>query len=136
MVPNVRLKYPLTLERVSAKTLTQRLRELEQCGILIRTAYNEIPPRVVYELTERGRDLLFILDALKDVGASWQNSIFMNESPFQNFCAHCHERLTRANALDTVSAEVLPDEIEAQRFDRLIARADAREHKIISGASI
>lgn len=122
-----------TLERVSAKTLTQRLRELEQYGILVRTAYDEIPPRVVYELTERGKDLLFILDALTDVGASWQNSIFMNEYPSQNFCVHCHERLTRHNALDTVSEDVLT---EAQRFDRLIARADAREHKIISSASI
>jgi DNA-binding HxlR family transcriptional regulator len=42
---------------ISPKTLTERLRELETYGILSRTVYPEVPPRVEYELTEKGVDL-------------------------------------------------------------------------------
>ena len=42
---------------VSPKTLTERLRELEEYGILTRTVFPEVPPRVEYELTEKGLDL-------------------------------------------------------------------------------
>jgi DNA-binding HxlR family transcriptional regulator len=48
----------------SAKTLTDRLRALEHQGILTRTVYAEVPPRVVYELTEQGRSLSGILHAM------------------------------------------------------------------------
>lgn len=42
---------------VSPKTLTERLRELEGYQIVTRTVYPEVPPRVEYELTEKGDDL-------------------------------------------------------------------------------
>lgn len=45
----------------SAKTLTERLRRLEQQGVLTRTVYAEVPPRVVYALTERGHSLRVVL---------------------------------------------------------------------------
>lgn len=45
------------LGHISTKTLTSRLRELEGNGILKRTAYNEIPPRVEYSITEKGQRL-------------------------------------------------------------------------------
>lgn len=45
----------------TAKTLSDRLRELEKEGILIRRAYNEIPPRVEYSLSENG---IYLLNAL------------------------------------------------------------------------
>ncbi|MBG0564974.1 winged helix-turn-helix transcriptional regulator [Actinoplanes aureus] len=48
----------------SAKTLTDRLRSLEHQGILTRTVHAEVPPRVVYELTERGHSLGGILHAM------------------------------------------------------------------------
>ncbi|MEU4624824.1 helix-turn-helix domain-containing protein [Actinoplanes sp. NPDC023801] len=48
----------------SAKTLTDRLRSLEHQGILTRTVYAEVPPRVVYELTDQGRSLNSILMAM------------------------------------------------------------------------
>ena len=53
----------------SPKTLTERLRILEHQGILTRTAHAEIPPRVVYELTERGHSFRSVLDAM----AAWSN---------------------------------------------------------------
>ncbi|SFD56590.1 winged helix-turn-helix transcriptional regulator [Streptomyces aidingensis] len=48
----------------SAKTLTDRLRSLEHQQILTRTVYAEVPPRVVYALTEQGRSLSGILYAM------------------------------------------------------------------------
>ncbi len=84
------------LGKISAKTLTQRLRELEESGLVARTAYQEIPPRVEYALTERGRDLLYVLEALKDLGQSWQKSMNI-EIPFtvKEQCSHCFEYLGR-----------------------------------------
>ncbi len=52
------------LAGASAKTLTDRLRALEHQGILTRTVYAEVPPRVVYELTEQGNSLSGILHAM------------------------------------------------------------------------
>jgi len=48
----------------SAKTLTDRLRALEHHGAITRTVHAEIPPRVVYELTEEGRSLEAVLLAM------------------------------------------------------------------------
>jgi DNA-binding HxlR family transcriptional regulator len=52
----------------SAKTLTDRLRALEHHGILTRTIHAEIPPRVVYELTEQGASLRTVLHAMLEWG--------------------------------------------------------------------
>jgi DNA-binding HxlR family transcriptional regulator len=49
---------------VSQKMLTQQLRELEADGLVIRTVHPEMPPRVEYRLSERGRTLSPILDDL------------------------------------------------------------------------
>ena len=46
------------LERVTAKTLADRLRELEKEGIVNRRSYNEIPPKVEYSLTKTGKQLM------------------------------------------------------------------------------
>ncbi len=43
---------------ISTKTIAARLRELEKDGILTRTAYNEIPPRVEYAMTPKGQSLI------------------------------------------------------------------------------
>lgn len=50
---------------ISQKTLTLTLRELERDGFVTRTMFATIPPRVDYELTELGRDLLTLADSLK-----------------------------------------------------------------------
>jgi DNA-binding HxlR family transcriptional regulator len=53
----------------SRKVLVQQLRSLEADGVLRRTAYPGVPPRVEYTLTERGRKLLPIFRALESWGA-------------------------------------------------------------------
>lgn len=52
----------------SAKTLTDRLRSLETQGVLTRTVHAEVPPRVVYALTERGESLRTVLVAMLEWG--------------------------------------------------------------------
>jgi DNA-binding HxlR family transcriptional regulator len=54
----------------SPKTLTERLRVLEYQGVLTRTVHAEVPPRVVYELTERGHSFRSVLEAM----AAWGNA--------------------------------------------------------------
>ena len=58
-----------SLVAVSPRTLTQRLKELEDAGVLKRTIYAEIPPRVEYALTDKGRSLSPILDQMSAWGA-------------------------------------------------------------------
>jgi DNA-binding HxlR family transcriptional regulator len=51
--------------RISQKTLTTTLRDLERDGFVTRTMFATIPPRVDYELTELGRDLLKLADGMR-----------------------------------------------------------------------
>ena len=55
---------------ISPRTLAERLRALEGEGIVERHSYPESPPRVEYELTEKGEALLPIIDAMRDFGHS------------------------------------------------------------------
>ncbi len=57
-----------SLAGVSPKTLTDRLRDLESAGLVTRTMYPEIPPRVEYELTRQGQALQPVIDALGSFG--------------------------------------------------------------------
>ena len=52
------------LGKVADKTLSQNLKELERDGLITRTMYPEIPPKVEYTLTARGSSLVKILDQL------------------------------------------------------------------------
>jgi DNA-binding HxlR family transcriptional regulator len=52
------IKFRNTMKGFSSKTLAKRLKELDESGILERQAYNEIPPRVEYRLTNKGQELV------------------------------------------------------------------------------
>lgn len=56
---------------ISSRTLAERLRTLERAGIVRRRSYPESPPRVEYELTEKGRDLLPVIEAMGAFGRTW-----------------------------------------------------------------
>ncbi len=58
-----------SISGTTSRVLTVRLRELEAAGLLTRTIYPEIPPRVEYTLTARGRALRPAIDALRRWGA-------------------------------------------------------------------
>jgi DNA-binding HxlR family transcriptional regulator len=59
------------LAGISPKTLTDRLRDLEESGVVTRTVYPEVPPRVEYALTEKGEALRPVVDAMAAWGAAW-----------------------------------------------------------------
>src|SRR3954468_24034523 len=52
------IKFRHTLEGFSSKTLAARLKELQRIGVLKRKSYNETPPRVEYNLTDKGQELV------------------------------------------------------------------------------
>jgi len=56
---------------ISPRTLSERLHMLEEEEIVARRSYPESPPRVEYELTQKGRDLLPIIEAMSKFGHSW-----------------------------------------------------------------
>lgn len=57
---------------ISAKVLTQNLRDLESDGIISRKVYPEVPPRVEYSITDMGLELKEILDVMKAFGEKYQ----------------------------------------------------------------
>jgi len=57
---------------VSAKVLTERLRMLEEAGVIHRHFEPTIPPQVTYSLTERGQELRNVLDQLNQVACRWK----------------------------------------------------------------
>lgn len=59
---------------ITQRMLTLQLRELEEAGIVARTVYAEVPPRVDYDLTELGRSLQPVLIAMRNWGNDYRRS--------------------------------------------------------------
>ncbi|MBU7591604.1 winged helix-turn-helix transcriptional regulator [Metabacillus halosaccharovorans] len=64
------------MPNITQKMLTQQLRELEEDGVINRIVYHEIPPKVEYELSEYGKSLEHILDALCAWGESHLTQVY------------------------------------------------------------
>jgi DNA-binding HxlR family transcriptional regulator len=60
-----------SLQGISPRTLSLRLRALEEEGIVERHTFSEVPPRVEYALTEKGRALLPIVEGMRSYGEAW-----------------------------------------------------------------
>jgi DNA-binding HxlR family transcriptional regulator len=60
-----------SLEGISPRTLSLRLRALEEEGIVARNTFPEVPPRVEYALTEKGRALVPLIEDMRRYGARW-----------------------------------------------------------------
>ena len=63
------------LEGISQKVLTDILRSMESDGIITRTVYPEVPPRVEYALSELGESMRPIIDAMEQWGISYKNTL-------------------------------------------------------------
>lgn len=64
-----------SLDGISQKVLTDSLRSLEEDGIITRTIYNEVPPRVEYALSEFGESMRPILKAMESFGLDYKKMI-------------------------------------------------------------
>jgi DNA-binding HxlR family transcriptional regulator len=60
-----------SLAGISPRTLSLRLRALEEEGIVERQTYAEVPPRVEYALTDKGLALIPIIDSMRAYGRKW-----------------------------------------------------------------
>ena len=64
------------LEGISQKVLTDSLRSMEEDGIITRTVYAEVPPRVEYALSELGESMRPIIKSMEEWGISYKNNQF------------------------------------------------------------
>lgn len=60
-----------SLAGISPRTLSLRLRALEDEGIVARATYSEVPPRVEYSLTEKGDALVPLIEGMRSYGREW-----------------------------------------------------------------
>lgn len=77
---------------ITPKVLTERLRQLERDGLVTRTYYPEVPPRVEYEISELGRSLAPLFEAL----ANWSPNLDKVERARQSYDARQQTRSRRA----------------------------------------
>jgi DNA-binding HxlR family transcriptional regulator len=60
-----------SLEGISPRTLSLRLRALEEHGIVERRTFPEVPPRVTYQLTDKGTALVPLIEDMRTYGRNW-----------------------------------------------------------------
>src|SRR5436309_3947341 len=60
-----------SLEGISPRTLSLRLRALEEAGIVERRTFPEVPPRVTYQLTDKGTALVPLIEDMRRYGKQW-----------------------------------------------------------------
>lgn len=60
-----------SLDGISPRTLSLRLKALEECGVVERRMYPEVPPRVEYALTDKGRALIPLIEDMRRYGREW-----------------------------------------------------------------
>lgn len=66
---------------VTPTTLTRQLRELERDGLVTRTQFNEIPPRVEYDITDTAHTLLPVIEAIAEWTSTHANNLNGAEAP-------------------------------------------------------
>ena len=64
-----------SIGKISQKVLTSNLRTMEESGLVHREVFAEVPPRVEYSLTELGKSLKPVLDAMQAWGEGYQKSL-------------------------------------------------------------
>lgn len=84
-----------SLQGISPKTLSDRLHALEREGIVLRQTFGEVPPRVDYSLTPKGRALAEVIEVMRDFGSSWLQA-----------AGPCPEDATTAEIRTAVGAKV------------------------------
>ena len=82
------------LHPISSRTLMGRLREMEQDELILRNNYGGLPRRVEYELTQRGRKLIPLLDALMEAGLALECNVCEDRRESAGYyCDFCPARV-------------------------------------------
>jgi DNA-binding HxlR family transcriptional regulator len=93
------------LHPISSRTLMGRLREMEQDQLVLRNNYGGLPRRVEYELTERGRRLVPLLDALMKVGQALEcNQCEDRKESAGYYCDFCPNHGTASQFIDQLDS--------------------------------
>ena len=74
-----------SLDGISQKVLTDSLRSMEEDGLVVRTVYAEVPPRVEYVLSDLGQSLRPIIEAMAEWGQNYKNR-FQKERRTETLC--------------------------------------------------
>lgn len=82
-----------SLDGVSQKVLTDSLRQLESDGIILRTVYPEVPPRVEYSLTELGESMRPVLSAMGGLGKGLQGRSPINKTGRNNSALRARRKI-------------------------------------------
>jgi DNA-binding HxlR family transcriptional regulator len=70
-----------SLHGISPRTLSLRLRALEEEGVVDRQTFPEVPPRVEYALTEKGRALVPLIEDMRTYGRMWLGGVCEDDVP-------------------------------------------------------
>lgn len=97
------------LHPISSRTLMGRLREMEQDELILRNNYGGLPRRVEYELTERGRRLIPLLDALMKAGQALEcNECADRKESTGYYCDFCPLRRGESTFIPEAPATLEP----------------------------
>lgn len=69
---------------ISPKTLSERLKKLEEAEVVTRQCYAEVPPRVEYALTPKGMALLPVIETMREFGRAWLGAECASEAVVQS----------------------------------------------------
>ena len=110
------------LHPISSRTLMGRLREMEQDELILRNNYGGLPRRVEYELTERGRRLVPLLDALMKAGQALEcNECEDRRESTGYYCDFCPLRGESTFVLEPAqSLEPEPQQIRRPKDDSIV----------------
>ena len=92
------------IQHVSDRMLSERLKELEAAGLIHRRVYPDVPIRVEYQLTEKGRDLGPVFMAMHQWAIKWYGSGEENEGPAEGETEHAANAGTRPRAAASTAA--------------------------------
>jgi DNA-binding HxlR family transcriptional regulator len=111
------------LHPISSRTLMGRLREMEQDELILRNNYGGLPRRVEYELTERGRRLIPLLDALMKTGRALDcNQCEDRKESAGYYCDFCPLRPGEATFVpeSSLTGEPAPAPIRRPKDDSIV----------------
>ena len=115
-----------SLEGISPRTLSLRLRALEEEGVVVRQTFPEVPPRVEYALTEKGEALAPLIEDMRRYGRRWLMDEPHGPGPARLDARSCKAPCRRRSARRGGEARSVRDPVLNQALKQLAAEAATR----------